>query len=82
MMTESHANIVMALGNGNMSKREKYFICPNCGDVKTRTELNRESTAGGYGMCDCKQNNGVYVQYEEIKKPEYEARLKEMGAKK
>ena len=62
-----------------MSNREKYFICPSCGDLKTRTELTQEVSSGGYGMCDCKvENASIFTEYDEITKKEYETRLKEL----
>lgn len=33
---------------------EKYYVCPNCGDLRTESELAEEvEFAGGNGMCMC-----------------------------
>jgi len=67
-----------------MSKnREKYFRCPQCGALTTKTEIYKEISSGGQGMCYCEYDNGrVFIQYDEITKDEYEARQKEKGDKR
>lgn len=66
-----------------MSKREKYFMCPQCGELTTWTAILDECGSGGQGMCYCEYDNGrVFIEYEEISKKEYEARLKEKLLKK
>jgi len=66
-----------------MGRREKYFLCPRCESVRTKTEIDKAISRGGYGMCCCDFDNGrVCVEYEEIKKMEYDARLKELVGKK
>lgn len=34
-------------------RKEKYFICPYCGDLKTFTSILADCEMGGPGMCDC-----------------------------
>ena len=59
-------------------KREKYFMCPSCGELETQTGMMEAISSGGQGMCYCEFDNGrILVEYEEITKKEYEARLKE-----
>lgn len=58
--------------------REKYFRCPVCGDLETKTGIMKSISGGGLGMCYCQfENDRQLIPYEEIKKEEYEARLKE-----
>jgi transcription elongation factor Elf1 len=63
-----------------MSKnREKYFRCPKCGQLTTKTAILEECSNGGQGMCYCQFDNGrILIQYDEITKEEYEARQKEI----
>jgi anaerobic ribonucleoside-triphosphate reductase len=48
--------------------REKYFRCPKCGELTTKTDILN----GKQGMLCCNK------EWDEISKEEYEARLKEM----
>ena len=34
-------------------RREKYFICPYCADLRTFTSILADCEMGGPGMCDC-----------------------------
>lgn len=34
-------------------RKEKYFICPYCGELKTFTSILADCEMGGPGMCDC-----------------------------
>ena len=34
-------------------RKEKYFICPYCADLKTFTSILADCESGGPGMCDC-----------------------------
>ncbi len=34
-------------------RKEKYFICPYCGDLKTFISILADCEMGGPGMCDC-----------------------------
>ena len=54
--------------------REKYFRCPRCGDVLTKTEMLKRNNDG---ICPCNS-----ILYDEMTKEEYEARLKEKCNKK
>lgn len=31
----------------------KYYICPQCGDLKTDEQINDDCSTGGMGMCSC-----------------------------
>jgi transcription elongation factor Elf1 len=53
--------------------REKYFRCPHCGELTTKTEILN----GIQGMLCCCKSNGGQIR-DEISKEEYEARLKEI----
>lgn len=39
--------------------KESFYICDNCGQLKTQTELLKECSNGGSGECGC-----LYFQYE------------------
>jgi hypothetical protein len=63
--------------------REKYFRCPKCGDLETKTGMMESINGGGLGMCYCEFDNGrTLIPYDEITKKEYNARLKEKELKK
>jgi hypothetical protein len=32
---------------------EKYYICPSCGELTTKTQIEREMEYGGMGLCWC-----------------------------
>lgn len=34
-------------------RKEKYFICPYCAELKTWTRILADCEMGGPGMCDC-----------------------------
>lgn len=34
-------------------RKEKYYICPYCADLKTFTSILTDCESGGPGMCDC-----------------------------
>ena len=71
---------------------ERYFICLNCGELTTWTQIMAECSSGGMGMCDCDfcdlqwdtKYNGfepvyfrIYNEYIEIPKIVYEGLLGE-----
>ena len=65
---------------GKMGKnREKYFRCPECGALETKTGMLKSVGNGSLGMCYCKFDNSprILTAFEEITKKEYEARLLE-----
>ena len=66
-----------------MSKnREKYFLCPQCGALTTKSEILKDCSSGGMGMCDCLFFNGrIFTEYNEITKDEFDARIKERKMK-
>jgi len=33
--------------------KEKYYICPNCGELNTETQILEEVVGGSCGMCYC-----------------------------
>jgi hypothetical protein len=33
--------------------KERYFICPNCGELTTWNQILRECGSGGVGLCGC-----------------------------
>lgn len=37
-----------------LEKFEKYYICPECGDLTTETKILEECSNGGMDMCYCK----------------------------
>jgi len=40
--------------SGSYKKRkEKYYICPYCAELKTFTSILTDCESGGPGMCDC-----------------------------
>ena len=58
--------------------REKYFLCPVCGDLETKTGMLKLHGSGGLGMCYCQyKNDRQLISCTEITKTEYESRLKE-----
>lgn len=72
-------------------RKERYFICPYCADLKTWTRILADCECGGPGMCDCQfttlfwnpefqdldvDTPRVYHEYVEISESWYEC-LKE-----
>ena len=62
---------------------ESYYICPECSELSTQTDLENDSENGGSGMCYCRfteqiwnpeinnfdcQTNRTFVEYTEISK--------------
>ena len=39
--------------SGTFKRKEQYFICPYCADLKTFTSILADCEMGGPGMCDC-----------------------------
>jgi len=52
----------------------KYFICPECGILKTDEEIRQDMKAGLVGGCYCKWDNDfrIVVEYAEITDKEYD----------
>ena len=49
--------------DGKMTK-EKYYICPNCGEFATETNLLEVCSNGGMPHCYCEFENGkVLIGY-------------------
>lgn len=50
-------------------KKEKYYLCPNCNDLTTETQILEEISIGGLGMCSCKFNHGrILIPYKIMSK--------------
>ena len=49
-----------------VGKDQKLFVCPECGDIVTESEILESLTTGGFGMCLCLFGNGqrTLVRYE------------------
>jgi len=48
---------------------EKYYICPNCGDLTTQTKILEEISGGSCGMCYCEFNRGrILNKYKRVNK--------------
>ena len=59
--------------------REVYYICPNCKDLTTLTQVLDEVDEGSCGMCYCEFNNGrILHKYKRISKK----KLEELKSKK
>ncbi len=74
--------------NGSKRKRrERYFICPYCVELKTWTSILADLEMGGPGMCDCQfttlfwnpefqdldvETNRIYHEYTKISKSWYD----------
>jgi len=71
----------------NRRRKEKYYICPYCGDLKTFTSILADCEQGGPGMCDCQftqvywdqdyqdlniDTSRIYHEYIQISKKWYE----------
>lgn len=49
-------------------KKEQFYVCPRCMELKTYTEISEDCERGGTGLCDCS-----YVQFEwDAKYQDYE----------
>lgn len=44
---------IMKKSNKIKPRKEKYYICPYCADLKTFTSILADCESGGPGMCDC-----------------------------
>lgn len=53
--------------------KEKYYKCPNCGELSTYTEQIEACSSGGMPYCYCKygEEGRVFVGYKRISKKEY-----------
>lgn len=40
-----------------LSSNESYFICPECGALSTRTQIEAERENGGDGRCSCRYSD-------------------------
>lgn len=69
------------------TRKEKYYICPYCAELKTFTSILTDCESGGPGMCDCQfttlfwnpefqdldiETNRIYHEYVQISKEWYE----------
>ncbi len=53
--------------------KEKYYICPNCGELSTFSEQLDACSKGGMPYCYCEFENGrIFIQYKRIKKKLWE----------
>ena len=34
--------------------KERYFICPECGELKIWSEMLKDASSGGNGLCSCR----------------------------
>jgi len=51
---------------------EKYYICPNCGDLVTETDLLDVCSNRGMPYCYCEIDNGkIFIGYKRIGKKEW-----------
>ncbi len=72
-------------------RKEKYFICPYCAELKTWTSILADGECGGPGMCDCQYTtlfwspefqdlnictNRSYHEYVKISESWYECLIK------
>jgi len=49
--------------------KEKYYICPNCGELNTETQILEEVGGGSCGMCYCEfDNERMLNKYRRISK--------------
>lgn len=86
--------MIMKKANKIRQRKEKYFICPYCADLKTFTSILADCESGGPGMCDCQfttlfwnpesqdldvNTNRIYHEYAEVSKEWYEALGREMN---
>jgi len=68
-------------------RKEKYYICPYCAELKTFTSILTDCESGGPGMCDCQfttlfwnpefqdldvNTSRIYHEYVQISKEWYE----------
>lgn len=59
--------------NKNKTSKEKYYICPNCGDLATGTNLLEACKGGGMPYCYCEFNEErTFVGYKRIAKKLWE----------
>ena len=49
--------------------KETFYICENCGNLTTESEILDECSNGGTGLCDCRF--GGYVWDEELDDLDY-----------
>ena len=53
-------------------KKEKYYICSNCKELSTETDLLDACSNGGMPYCYCEFNNGrIFNKYKKINKKEW-----------
>lgn len=53
--------------NTNLNRNtQRFYRCPECGDIVTEDEIEEDRISGGYGCCMCKYGNGsrILVEYE------------------
>lgn len=56
----------MVLASIGHPEPDKYFICEECGSLKTQTEINDDINQGSMGLCGCR-----YVDYQWNHKERY-----------
>ena len=55
------------------STKEKYYICPNCGELSTFSEQLEACSNGGMPYCYCEFDNGrIFIEYKRISKALWE----------
>lgn len=51
---------------------ERFYKCPECGSITTRSEILEECGGGGLGMCTCQYDiDKVFLKWKNISRDEY-----------
>lgn len=62
--------------------KERYYICPECGELSTYSKQLEDACEGGMPYCYCKFNNGrIFIRYKRISKKLWEE-LKKLKSNK
>ncbi|HIG94299.1 MAG: hypothetical protein QT05_C0049G0004 [archaeon GW2011_AR13] len=61
----------------NLSKnfKEKYYICPSCGELSTYSKQLEEASQGGMPYCYCEfggERGRIFIDYKKINKKLWE----------